>query len=134
MRAGDRGAADTMSPIVPSEFAFAPRWYVPRADVAAAGLAPTELQTSCPYKGIASHYDIDATKNAGWSYRAPFDDMAAIGDLVSFEPTASRSPSTASASISSRGRTSSRRHRPQPRHRRGRRNDGRRRRRFLTTN
>lgn len=86
MRAGDRGAADTMSPIVPSEFAFAPRWYVPRADVAAAGLAPTELQTSCPYKGIASHYDIDATKNAGWSYRAPFDDMAAIGDLVSFEP------------------------------------------------
>ena len=75
-----------MSPIVPSEFAFAPRWYVPRADVAAAGLAPTELQTSCPYKGIASHYDIDATKNAGWSYRAPFDDMAAIGDLVSFEP------------------------------------------------
>ncbi len=86
MRAGDRGAADTMSPIVPSEFAFAPRWYVPRADVAAAGLAPTGLQTSCPYKGIASHYDIDATKNAGWSYRAPFDDMAAIGDLVSFEP------------------------------------------------
>ena len=35
---------------------------MPRADLAAAGLAPTELQTSCPYKGIASYYDIDAGK------------------------------------------------------------------------
>src|SRR5213080_2488319 len=24
--------------------------------------------------------------HAAWSYRAPFDEMAAIGDLVSFEP------------------------------------------------
>ena len=54
MRAGNRVVADTMSPIVLYEFAFAPRRHMPRADVAAAGLAPTELQTSCPYKAIAS--------------------------------------------------------------------------------
>jgi hypothetical protein len=44
------------------------------------------VQTFCPYKGIASYYDIVGVHSAAWSYRAPLDDMAAIGDLVSFEP------------------------------------------------
>jgi uncharacterized protein (DUF427 family) len=29
---------------------------------------------------------IGGSRTAAWSYRAPFDEMAAIGDLVSFEP------------------------------------------------
>lgn len=86
VRAGDRVVADSASPIVLYESGFAPRWYVPRDDIVAAALAPTELQTFCPYKGIASYYDVDAAQNAAWSYRAPLDEMAAIGDLVSFEP------------------------------------------------
>lgn len=86
VRAGDRVIADTTSPLVLYESGFAPRWYVPRADVVAEALTPVELQTFCPYKGIASYYDIDGTRQAAWSYRAPFDEMAAIGDLVSFEP------------------------------------------------
>ena len=68
------------------ESGFAPRWYVPREDVVAETLAPSDLQTFCPYKGVAVYYDVDDARNAAWSYRAPFDDMAAIGDLVSFEP------------------------------------------------
>ena len=59
---------------------------MPRADVVADALTADELQTFCPYKGIASYYDIGGARHAAWSYRAPFDDMAAIGDLVSFEP------------------------------------------------
>jgi uncharacterized protein (DUF427 family) len=86
VRAGERVVADTTSPIVLYESGFAPRWYVPRDDVAADALALNELRTFCPYKGIASHYDIDGAQNAAWSYRAPFHDMAAIGDLLSFEP------------------------------------------------
>jgi uncharacterized protein (DUF427 family) len=86
VRAGDRVVADTTSPLVLYESGFAPRWYVPRADIAGDALDPVELQTFCPYKGIASYYDIDDIGHAAWSYRAPFDDMAAIGDLVSFEP------------------------------------------------
>jgi uncharacterized protein (DUF427 family) len=86
VRAGDRVVADTTSPVVLYESGFAPRWYVPRDDVAVDALAPNELQTFCPYKGIASYYDVNGAQNAAWSYRAPFDDMAAIGDLVSFEP------------------------------------------------
>ncbi|MGN6866792.1 MAG: hypothetical protein ACTHMY_00150 [Solirubrobacteraceae bacterium] len=33
-----------------------------------------------------AHYDIEGTPNAAWSYRAPLEEMTAIGDLVSFEP------------------------------------------------
>ena len=54
--------------------------------IVADALTPVDLQTFCPYKGIASYYDIDDVGHAAWSYRSPFDDMAAIGDLVSFEP------------------------------------------------
>ena len=57
-----------------------------RADVVAEALTAVDLQTFCPYKGIASYYDIDDIRHAAWSYRSPLDDMAAIGDLVSFEP------------------------------------------------
>jgi hypothetical protein len=39
-----------------------------------------------PYKGLASYYDIGDARKAAWSYRAPFEAMARIGDLVSFEP------------------------------------------------
>ena len=86
VRAGDRVIADTTRPLVLYESGFAPRWYVPRSDVILDALTAVELQTFCPYKGIASYYDIGETRHAAWSYRAPFDDMAAIGDLVSFEP------------------------------------------------
>jgi uncharacterized protein (DUF427 family) len=85
VRAGGRAIADTHAPLVLYESGFAPRWYVPRADVAAAELALTERQTFCPYKGLASYYDIGGIRDAAWSYRAPFGDMAAIAELVSFE-------------------------------------------------
>jgi uncharacterized protein (DUF427 family) len=86
VRAGDRVIADTTSPLVLYESGFAPRWYVPREDVVAGELQLEELRTFCPYKGVASYYDIDGVEHAAWSYRAPMQDMAAIGDLVSFEP------------------------------------------------
>ena len=86
VRAGERVVADTTGPLVLYESGFAPRWYVPPDDVVAEALALTDLQTFCPYKGIASYYDIDGARNAAWSYRAAFDDVAPIGDLVSFEP------------------------------------------------
>ena len=86
VRAGDRVVADTTGPVVLYESGFAPRWYVPRDDLVADALSPNELQTFCPYKGVACYYDIEDARNAAWSYRAPLDEMAAIGDLVSFEP------------------------------------------------
>ena len=86
VRDGDTVVADTRAPLVLYESGFAPRWYVPRADVVAEALHPVETQTFCPYKGVASYYDVGGARSAAWSYRAPFDDMSRIADLVSFEP------------------------------------------------
>lgn len=86
VRHGDRVVADTTAPVVLYESGFAPRWYVPRDDVAAAALALVEGQTFCPYKGLASYYDVGERRRAAWSYRAPIDEMAGIGEMVSFEP------------------------------------------------
>jgi uncharacterized protein (DUF427 family) len=81
-----RVVADSNAPLVLYESGFAPRWYVPRADIAAEALSAVEGQTFCPYKGLASYYDIGEARNAAWSYRAPFEEVARIADLVSFYP------------------------------------------------
>ena len=86
VRADDRVVADTHAPLVLYESGFAPRWYVPRADVVDAALRPVEGQTFCPYKGLASYCDIGDARNAAWSSRAPFEAMARIAGVVSFEP------------------------------------------------
>jgi len=86
VRHGERVVADTHAPLALYESGFAPRWYVPRADVVGEALQPLKEQTFCPYKGLASYYDVGDAQRAAWSYRAPFDTMARIADLVSFEP------------------------------------------------
>jgi uncharacterized protein (DUF427 family) len=86
VRKDNQLVADTHAPLVLYESGFAPRWYVPRADVVAEALHPVKEQTFCPYKGLASYYSIGDARHAAWSYRAPFAEMARIADLVSFEP------------------------------------------------
>ncbi|MDH6220315.1 DUF427 domain-containing protein [Streptomyces pseudovenezuelae] len=49
VRSGDSVVADTIVPLVLYESGFAPRWYVPRADVDESTLTPVEGQTFCPY-------------------------------------------------------------------------------------
>jgi uncharacterized protein (DUF427 family) len=84
--AGDRRVADTTEPIVLYESGFAPRWYMPRADIDESALTAVEGQTFCPYKGLASYYDIGEAKGAAWSYRDAWPEVAQVRDLVSFEP------------------------------------------------
>jgi uncharacterized protein (DUF427 family) len=59
----DRVVADTHAPLVLHESGFAPRWYVPRADIAAEALHAVEGQTFCPYEGLASYYGIGEALN-----------------------------------------------------------------------
>jgi uncharacterized protein (DUF427 family) len=86
VRQGEPVVADTHAPLVLYESGFAPRWYVSRNDVDAETLHAVEGQTFCPYKGLASYYDIGDARKAAWSYRAPFEDVARIADLLSFYP------------------------------------------------
>jgi uncharacterized protein (DUF427 family) len=64
VRLGDRVIADTTRPVVLFESGFAPRRYVRREDIDETALKPAERQTFCPYKGLASYYDIGSRKRA----------------------------------------------------------------------
>ena len=83
---GERIIADSRRPLVLHESGFAPRWYVPRQDIDEKALIPAEGQTFCPYKGLASYYDIGDHKKAAWSYTRAWPEVARISNFVSFEP------------------------------------------------
>jgi uncharacterized protein (DUF427 family) len=80
-----RVIADSGRPLALYESGFAPRWYVPRADVDSAALTPAEDQTFCPYKGMCSYYDIADVKGAAWSYEDAWPEVGRIRGMVSFE-------------------------------------------------
>jgi len=86
VRDRDRVVADTKRPLVLYESGFAPRWYVPRADIDESALTFVEHQTFCPYKGLCSYYDIGDARFAGWSYREAYPEVGRISGLISFEP------------------------------------------------
>ncbi|MGW2288995.1 DUF427 domain-containing protein [Streptomyces phaeochromogenes] len=86
VRSGDQVIADTTRPLVLYESGFAPRWYVPRADVDTSTLIPVEGRTFCPYKGLAGYYDIAGIHRAAWSYEDAWTEAGRISGLVSFEP------------------------------------------------
>ncbi|MEU8849458.1 DUF427 domain-containing protein [Streptomyces sp. NPDC048564] len=86
VRSGEQVLADTIRPLVLYESGFAPRWYVPRGDVDGSALTPVEGQTFCPYKGLASYYDIAGAHRAAWSYEDAWTEVRRVSGLVSFEP------------------------------------------------
>jgi uncharacterized protein (DUF427 family) len=86
VRHGDRIIADTKRPLVLYESGFAPRWYVPLADIDESALTAVEHQTFCPYLGLCSYYDIGDAHLAAWSYREAYPEVGRVSDLVSFEP------------------------------------------------
>lgn len=86
VRHNDRVVVDTKRPVALYESGFAPRWYIPRADVDATALTSVERQTFCPYKGLCSYYDIGDARLAAWSYPQAYPEVARISNMVSFEP------------------------------------------------
>jgi uncharacterized protein (DUF427 family) len=86
VRDGDRVVADTTRPLALYESGFAPRWYVPRADVDESALTAAKEQTFCPYKGVCSYYDIADTRGAAWSYLDAWPEVGSVSGLISFEP------------------------------------------------
>jgi uncharacterized protein (DUF427 family) len=86
VRHRDRIIADTKRPMALYESGFAPRWYVPRADVDESALTPVERQTFCPYKGLCSYYNIGDASLAVWSYPEAYPEVSRISNFLSFEP------------------------------------------------
>jgi uncharacterized protein (DUF427 family) len=86
VRSGGRVVADSTRPLALFESGFAPRWYVPRADIDESALTPVQGQTFCPYKGVCSYYDIADAQRAAWSYENARAEVRRVSGLVSFEP------------------------------------------------
>ncbi|WP_393087014.1 DUF427 domain-containing protein [Streptomyces sp. LN704] len=86
VRLEDTVVARSEHPVVLYESGFAPRWYVPRADIDESRLTPVEGQTFCPYKGLCDYYDIGTAHRAAWSYRDAYTEVGRIDGMVSFEP------------------------------------------------
>lgn len=77
---------ETERALVLYESGFAPRWYVPRADVPGGLLTPIRHTTFCPYKGVCHYFDVEDVGQAAWAYPDPFREVDQIDGYVSFEP------------------------------------------------
>jgi uncharacterized protein (DUF427 family) len=87
---GGQVIADTRAALTLREASYPAVQYVPRRDVNMAALARSEHTSYCPYKGDASYYSIPAggerSRNAVWTYEAPFEAVAQIEGYVAFYP------------------------------------------------
>ncbi|MDB5822145.1 MAG: hypothetical protein JWR21_849 [Herminiimonas sp.] len=87
---GGRVIADSRNALTLQESTYPPVQYLPRNDVDMEALARTSHSTHCPYKGDCAYYSIPAggerSKNAVWSYEAPFPAVTAIKNYLAFYP------------------------------------------------
>jgi uncharacterized protein (DUF427 family) len=85
---GGKIVADTRASLTLREASYPPVHYIPRKDVDMSQLVRTAHSTYCPYKGDCSYYSIPAggerSKNAVWTYEAPYPSVAQIKDYVAF--------------------------------------------------
>ena len=69
------------------ETGLPPRWYFPVEDIAA-DLVPSELRTTCSYKGHADYFSVRAGgashENLAWTYVKPHHDAEAVAGRVAF--------------------------------------------------
>jgi uncharacterized protein (DUF427 family) len=83
-----RVVADSRNALTLREASYPPVQYIPRKDVDMALLERTDHATYCPYKGDCAYYSIPSggarSKNAVWSYEAPYAAVAAIKDHLAF--------------------------------------------------
>lgn len=90
VRFGGRIIADTTRALRLREANYPPVWYIPRADADMSALSRTDQHTTCPYKGQASYFTIEAggrhAANAVWSYEQPYPAVAEIKDHLAFYP------------------------------------------------
>lgn len=88
VRAAGAVIGETTNALELVEGDYPPVIYFPRSDIAMAFLEPTDMKSTCPYKGDASYFTIVAKSgpiaNAAWSYENPREDVAAIKDHLSF--------------------------------------------------
>jgi len=80
--------AETKRPFLLFETSLPTRYYIPPADVNMNYLTPTDTHTRCPYKGVASYWNITIKdkvhEDLVWSYPDPVPECPKIKDLLCF--------------------------------------------------
>ncbi len=80
--------AETSRPMVLFETGFPPRYYVPPEDVSTNLLASSETTTRCPYKGLASYWEVEVDgegiEDAVWAYPEPLSEAERVKDYLCF--------------------------------------------------
>ncbi|GLS22224.1 hypothetical protein GCM10007874_52410 [Labrys miyagiensis] len=85
--------ADSRKPVLVFETHLPTRFYIPHEDVRLDRLVPSDSQTRCPYKGLASYWSArlkDGTirKDVAWEYGNPIPEIPKIKGLIAFYPDA----------------------------------------------
>lgn len=88
VRAAGAVVGESTNALELTEGDYPPVIYFPRADLAMAFFDQTDTTTTCPYKGGATYYTLQAKSgpiaNAAWSYENPLERVAAIKDHLAF--------------------------------------------------
>jgi uncharacterized protein (DUF427 family) len=84
---GERLAASDRALLL-AETGLPGRYYIPRDDVRLELLRRTDHASTCPFKGEASYWSVEAGgevhENLVWSYETPIPSVAEIADLMCF--------------------------------------------------
>ena len=80
--------AETRRPVLLFETNYPTRYYIPKMDLRLDALVPSETQTQCPYKGLASYYSVRVgdtlIKDIAWYYPFPLAEVGKIQNRVCF--------------------------------------------------
>ncbi len=90
VRAGETVLVSTSDALELREASYPPVLYLPRSDARMDLLVPSALRTTCPYKGEASYFSLNAVgstaKDAVWSYERPYPAVSEIAGRLAFYP------------------------------------------------
>ena len=84
VRVNGESAADSSDVRILLETGHAPRYYLPRADVAAELVPEHDLSTGCAYKGWASYFEIAGAEAVAWTYTDPLPDGEPVRGRICF--------------------------------------------------
>jgi uncharacterized protein (DUF427 family) len=80
--------AESDRPVLLEETGLPTRYYLPREDVRAEVLIPSNSATTCPFKGQASYWSVEAGGDVYadlvWSYETPIPEAEGIAGLFCF--------------------------------------------------
>jgi len=80
--------AESDRPVLLEETGLPTRYYLPRDDVRTDLLRPRNTETTCPFKGQASYWSVEADGEVHddlvWCYETPIPDAEGITGLMSF--------------------------------------------------